>query len=90
MNSYSFFLLSAALLGLSPGTVMAQSRQETELDIASSKIDVVFSAPVSDTVKKLVLQRIELSARAAGPVMKEPGSGPSIESDFRENQLSWR
>ena len=67
MNSYSFFLLSAALLGLSPGTVMAQSRQETELDIAGCKIDVVFSAPVSDTLKNLVLQRIELSARAADP-----------------------
>ena len=56
---------------------MAQSLQETELDIAGAKIDVVFNAPVSDALKKFVLQRIGLSAKAIVTV-------PVLEQLYKE------
>lgn len=43
---------------------MPVSGQETKIQIAGSEIDVVFSSPVSDALRQLVLDRIKLSAKA--------------------------
>ena len=53
-------MLSSALLSLS----LTASGQETTVEIAGSKIDVVFDAPVPDSLREMVLERIKLSAKA--------------------------
>ena len=53
-------LFSSALLSLS----FTASGQETTLEIAGSKIDVVFDAPVADSLREMVLERIKLSSKA--------------------------
>lgn len=49
---------------LSFAAAMPVSGQETKIQIAGSEIDVVFSSPVSDALRQLVLDRIKLSAKA--------------------------
>jgi hypothetical protein len=43
---------------------VADSGQETKVEIAGSEIDVVFNSPVSDSLREMVLGRVKLSAKA--------------------------
>jgi hypothetical protein len=55
---------TCAFLSLSLAVVMADAGQETKVEIAGSKIDVVFDAPIADSLREMVLERIKLSAKA--------------------------
>jgi hypothetical protein len=52
------------LFSVTLAAAMADSGQETKVEIAGSKIDVVFDAPVADSLRSMVLERIKLSAKA--------------------------
>jgi len=57
-------LFTCALFSVTLAAAMAESGQETTLEIAGSKIDVVFDAPVADSLREMVLERVKLSAKA--------------------------
>src|SRR3984957_8666280 len=59
-----YLAFTCAFLSLSLAVVMADSGQEAKVEIAGSKIDVVFDAPVPDSLREIVLERIKLSAKA--------------------------
>jgi hypothetical protein len=59
-----YLAFTCAFLSLSLAVVMADAGQETKVEIAGSKIDVVFDAPIADSLREMVLERIKLSAKA--------------------------
>jgi hypothetical protein len=59
-----YLAFTCVFLSLSLAVVMADAGQEAKVEIAGSKIDVVFDAPVADSLREMVLDRIKLSAKA--------------------------
>src|ERR1700756_5558462 len=59
-----YLAFTCALFSVTLAAPMAAFGQETKLEIAGSKIDVIFDAPVTDSLRGMVLERIKLSAKA--------------------------